>query len=262
MSAESTWIDVHTHLNMLETTPEETLRLAELNGVRQVVTIGTCAADHPIVFELARKFFPRVTCTLGVHPHDGGDYNQTTEDWMVQHLPDPKVIAVGEIGLDYYYKNSPIEEQKKAFHRQLEIAQQLRMPVEIHTRDAESDTVDILKPFVGSVQGIFHCFTGTEWLAKKALDMGFNLSISGVVTFKNADALREVVRQTPVDRLHVETDAPFLSPVPHRGKKNTPAFVVHTAELVAQLKGISLENLAEQTTRNAYELFAKLPRLN
>ena len=132
------------------------------------------------------------------------------------------------------------------------------MPVEIHTRDAEEDTIAILKKYQGSVVGVIHCFTGTEWLARQALDLGFNISISGVVTFKNADSLRSTVKMLPLDRIHVETDAPFLAPVPMRGKKNTPAFVTHTAQFVADLKGVSVQDLCLQTKMNALKMFPKI----
>jgi TatD DNase family protein len=140
----------------------------------------------------------------------------------------------------------------------LDIAQDLGLPVEIHTRDAEPDTMEILRAYRGRVRGLLHCFTGTWEMAKVGLDCGFNISISGVVTFKNAEALREVVRKVPLDRLHVETDAPFLAPIPHRGKKNLPGWVVHTAQLVAELKQVSLEELALATRQNAQDMFAKL----
>jgi TatD DNase family protein len=167
-------------------------------------------------------------------------------------------VAVGEIGLDYYYDHSPREEQKDAFRRQLEIAARHQMPIEIHTRDAEADTVEILNEFRGRLSGIVHCFTGTMWLARQALDLGLDISFSGVITFKNAGDLREVVKFVPLERLHVETDAPFLAPVPMRGKSNQPAFVVHTARAVAQLKQISEDQLLEATRNNARRTFPKL----
>lgn len=249
---------MHCHLDKLEEGVEAALAQAKQNGVDHVVTIGTGPDDHPVVLALAQKYFPQVYCTLGVHPHEGSVYTEEIGKWMRQHLPDPTVIAVGEIGLDYYYNQSPKEMQIEAFRQQLQIAKDSKMPVEIHTRDAEPDTVEILKEFKGDVVGIIHCFTGTQWLAYQCLDLGYNISISGVVTFKNADSLRETVRRIPKDRIHVETDAPFLAPIPHRGKKNTPAFVVHTAQTVADLLGVSPEKLSEQTRANAKKMFPKL----
>ncbi len=252
------WIDVHAHLNMLEEGVETAIAQAKAAGVRKIVTIGTEPEDHPIVLDIARKYYPDVYCTLGVHPHDGKSYTDEAGKFIEEHAQDPVVVAVGEIGLDYYYDQSPRQEQQEAFRKQLAIAQRTGLPVEIHTRDAEADTVDILKEFKGQVTGLIHCFTGTEWLAKEALDLGFNISFSGVVTFKNADSLRQVVKMVPLDRMHVETDAPFLAPIPMRGKKNTPAYVVHTAKLVADLKGVSEEDLALQTRQNALKMFPKI----
>ena len=252
------WIDVHAHLNMLEAPPEETLQACLASGVERVVTIGTCADDHPVVVELAKKLQPHVYCTLGVHPHDAADYTDAVETFMRSHLNDPEVVAVAEIGLDYYYDHSPRDQQKQIFRRQLELAREFGLPVEIHTRDAEPDTIDILKPFAGQVSGLIHCFTGTQWLADHALSLGFDISFSGIVTFKNADELRKVVKSVPLDRLHVETDAPFLTHVPFRGKKNSPEYVVHVAEKVAEIKGVTMAELAAQTKANAKKMFPKI----
>ena len=252
------WIDMHCHLDKLDEGVEAALASARAVGVNHVVTIGTEPADHPTVLALSQKYYPEVFCTLGVHPHEGVLYTDEVGQWIEKNLSDRGVIAVGEIGLDYYYNQSPKEDQRSAFRQQLEIAKKHKLPVEIHTRDAEADTIEILKEFQGQVTGLIHCFTGTSWLAHQALDLGFNISISGVVTFKNAADLRNTVKSLPLDRIHVETDAPFLAPIPHRGKKNTPAFVLHTAQVVADLKEISLEKLAETTRQNAFQLFPKM----
>jgi TatD DNase family protein len=253
------WIDVHTHLGFLkDKTPEQAIAEAQAVGVARFITIGTEPKDHPLVLELARKFFPVVACTLGVHPHEGQIYSDAAEAFIDQHANLPEVVAIGEIGLDYYYDSSPRELQREAFRRQLELAARHKMPIEIHTRDAEADTVEILNEFKGRVGGIVHCFTGTLSLARQALDLGLNISFSGVVTFKNADELRDVVRFVPLDRMHVETDAPYLAPVPQRGRPNVPAFVVHTAKVVAELKGVPLEALEAATWENARRTFPKL----
>lgn len=252
------WIDVHTHLNFLEISPEEALTRAKASGVDRVITIGTEPSDHPVVLALAKKYFPQVACTLGIHPHEATLFTPEVEAFIRQHATEPWVVAVGEIGLDYYYNQSPQEIQKAAFKRQLEIALELGLPVEIHTRDAEADTIEILKQFDGRVRGILHCFTGSQWLADEALALGIDISISGVVTFKNAESLRATVKTVPLDRLHVETDAPFLAPVPHRGKKNLPEFVSHTAQVVADLKGVDLATLSAAVGRNALRTFPKL----
>lgn len=252
------WIDVHTHLNMLEVSPEQALADCKAAGVDGVITIGTEPKDHPIVLELAKKFYPQVYCTLGVHPHEAELFTPEVDQFIVANADRPEVVAIGEIGLDYYYDNAPREVQKVAFRRQLEISIQKNLPVEIHTRDAEQDTADILAEYGGKVRGILHCFTGTQWLADQALKLGLDISISGVATFKKADELREVVRHVPLDRLHVETDAPFLAPMPHRGKKNVPAYVIHTAEVVAQIKGVTMDELKAATRQNAQRTFPKL----
>jgi TatD DNase family protein len=182
-------------------------------------------------------------------------WNAETEAKLKSWLKSPSAVAVGEIGLDYYYNNSPKEVQLKAFRDQMRIAEELKFPVEIHTRDAEDDTLMVLEEFKGRVTGLLHCFTSSWKLAEAALAIGYHISFSGVVTFKNAADLREVCRKVPLDRLHVETDAPFLAPMPHRGKKNRPAFVTNTAELVASIKGIDKLKLAEVTRANAKTLF-------
>lgn len=252
------WIDVHAHLDMLEEGAEAAIQKALSAGVSNIITIGTEGPDHPVVLALAEKYAPHVYCTLGVHPHQGSQWTPEVKKFMLENLNNPRVLAVGEIGLDYYYNQSPKEDQLQTFEEQMEIAQEFNLPVEIHTRDAEEDTATMLKKFSGKVNGLLHCFTSSYELAKVALNCGFNISVSGVVTFKNASDLREAIKKIPLDRLHVETDAPFLAPVPQRGKKNTPAFVVHTAQVVADLKGVSLEELQEITNTNALKMFSKL----
>ena len=254
------WIDVHAHLEMLETQPLETLKAAEEAGVVQLITIGCHPQDNRRVVEIARAHHPKVFCTVGVHPHESLHWNDDIEKETRSFLSEPFVIGIGETGLDYYYDHSPREQQKTVFRRQMEIAQEVGLPVEIHTREAEPDTVEILKEYQGKVRGLIHCFTGTEDLARKCLDLGYNISFSGVITFKNAEPLREIVKFVPLDRLHVETDAPFLAPVPQRGKKNIPAFLVHTAQLVAELKGVSPETLSQQVFKNVQNLFPRYRR--
>jgi TatD DNase family protein len=252
------FIDVHTHLNMLEMTPEEALASAASNDVDRVITIGTCPDDLDLVLSLAKRLAPKVACTLGIHPHEASLYTPEIGEFIRRHAIEPYVVALGEMGLDYYYNNSPVEVQIEAFRAQLRLAEELNLPVEIHTRDAEADTMKVLKEFNGRVKGLLHCFTGTMEMAQFGLDHGFDISISGVVTFKNAQALRDVVKNVPVERLHCETDAPFLAPIPHRGKKNQPAWMTHTAQLVAELKQIDLYTLQSHLRQNAARLFPKL----
>lgn len=252
------WTDIHTHLNFLEVSPEEAIQEATKLGVNRFITIGTEPEDLPIVLELAEKHDPQVFCTLGIHPHEGKVYDDKVEAYLMKNLAHPRVVAVGEIGLDYYYDNSPREEQIEAFERQMELAEKFSLPVEIHTRDAEDDTIEILNKFKGRVKGVIHCFTGTQKLATAALDCGYNISFSGIVTFKSAGDLRDVCLNTPLDRMHVETDAPFLAPVPMRGKKNRPEFMLWTAQFVADLKSVELTDFCAQMKSNAESLFPKL----
>lgn len=251
-------IDIHAHFDMLEDPPEVVLQKAKEVGVGKVITIGTEPSDFQYVLDVSLKYYPDLYCTLGVHPHHGTAWSEQVGSFIEKNISQKTVVAVGEIGLDYHYNQSPREEQLEAFRRQMELAEKYKMPVQIHTRDADEDTAEILQEFQGRVQGLLHCFTSSESLARKALDCGFNISISGVVTFKNAQSLRDTCKIIPMDRLHVETDAPFLAPVPLRGQKNQPAFVVHTAKVVADIKGISLDELARQTTENAKKIFPKI----
>ncbi len=243
---------------MLERDEQSVLEAARAAGIERLITIGTGRDDHPRVVDMASRLTPWVYGTLGFHPHDAKDFTAADEHYMREHLRDSRIVGVGEIGLDYYYSHSDHDIQREVFRKQMAIAADLKLPVEIHTRDAEADTVEILREYSGRVRGLLHCFTGTQDLADQALALGYNISISGVVTFKNAEPLRAVVKSVPLNRLHLETDAPFLAPVPHRGKKNEPALMVHTAQVVADLKGISLEELARATGENARALFAKL----
>ncbi|MGE0761759.1 MAG: TatD family hydrolase [Bdellovibrionales bacterium] len=253
----NTWIDVHTHLNMLDLPAEAALQEAAAAGVSHVITIGTGPEDWPLVLGYAQKYFPQVACTLGVHPHDAQLWNAQVAEQLRAGLKNREVVAVGEIGLDYYYNNSPREVQMAAFREQMQIAEAAGLPVEIHTRDAEDDTILVLNEFKGRVKGLLHCFTSSWRMAEAALAVDFNISFSGVVTFKNAEELRLTCGKVPLDRLHVETDAPFLAPAPHRGRKNRPSMVVHTAELVAKLKGLSPVELARATNANAAKMFPR-----
>lgn len=252
------WIDTHTHLNFLkEKTPKEAIAEAKKEGVETFINIGTNSKDHSVVLDLANTY-DEVFCTLGVHPHDAKDFIEA-KDFMLENLGHKKVVAVGEIGLDFYYDNSPHEVQKSVFMEQMEIAQSHKLPVQIHTRDAEEETIEILKQFSGKVKGILHCFSGSRKLAEEALSYGFNLSLSGIVTFKSAEDLRATVKEVaPVDRIHVETDAPYLAPMPHRGKENHSALMINTARVVAELKQVSLEELGKITKANTEDLFYRL----
>ena len=248
------WTDVHTHLNMLDIPPESAVDQAQQAGVKTIITIGTEPSDWPKVMEFSQKF-SEVKGALGMHPHSAKLYTDEVEKALSDSLNKPHIIACGEIGLDYYYEHSDREKQKEVFYRQMLLAKQKNLPVEIHTRSAEEDTITILKSFKGSVRGLLHCFSGKWSLARSALDLGFDISFSGIVTFKNAEELRQVCCKTPLDRLHLETDAPYLTPVPYRGKQNQPAYVAHTAKVVAHLHNISVLELSQKTKQNYQNLF-------
>ena len=252
------WIDIHTHLDKLEEGVDAALEKATQSGVDKFITIGTEKGDLSRVLEIAKKNSSRVSCTLGIHPHHGAECDQEDLDFIRTHASEAQVVAVGEIGLDYYYKLSEPEKQRQSFNSLMELAQEVKLPVEIHSRDAESDTLEILRKFKGKVQGVIHCFTGSREFAFGALDCGYNISFSGIVTFKNADDLRATLKEIPLDRLHVETDSPYLSPVPVRGKPNTSQHIVHTGAFVARWKGLEETELRLQTYHNACRLFSKL----
>jgi TatD DNase family protein len=251
------WIDAHTHLEMLEENTEQVLKDAREAGVSHMITIGCHPNDFDKVCAIAGANFPTIAATLGVHPHEAKFYSDAIEKQIREKSAEPFLIGVGEIGLDYFYNHSDPAVQREVFTKQMKLAADLGLPVEIHSRDAEDDTITELRKWKGKVTGLMHCFSGTQKLADAALDAGFYISLSGVVTFKNAEPLREVIKTVPLDKLTVETDAPFLAPVPMRGKKNKPAFVTHTAQFVAKLRGISEPELSGILRENVKRLFPK-----
>jgi len=253
----ATLIDAHTHLEMLEDNTDTVLSEANAEGVSHFITIGCHPNDFDRVCSISKARYPMVAATLGVHPHEAKFYTDEIEEIIRKSSLEPFIIGVGEIGLDYFYNHSEPQVQRDAFHKQMALAADLKLPVEIHTRDAEDDTIAELTKWRGKVTGMMHCFSGTEKLAKAALDLGFYISLSGVITFKNAQPLRDVVKNVPADRLLVETDAPFLAPVPMRGKKNRPAYVTHTALKLAEIKGIPIDELRSQLQKNVRTLFPK-----
>lgn len=251
------WVDVHAHLNMLEIDPAQTIKNAAEQGVVRMISIATQPSEFDTLIELTDRFYPTVSCTMGVHPHEAKLFSQSIFNDILERTKNPKVVAIGEIGLDFYYLHSEKKEQHSAFQLQLEIAQQVGLPIEIHAREAEKEIVDEVTRFP-NVKGLVHCFTGSAWFAEEMLARGYDLSFSGVITFKNAQNLRQVVGKVPLNRMHIETDAPFLAPIPHRGKKNEPAYIVETARWVSELKGIGLTELSQQLKANALGLFSRL----
>ena len=228
-------------------------------GVGVCVSIGTELARFPGVRAVAEKF-PDVWCSVGVHPHEAEKELLKDPAPLLAEAGHPKVVAIGETGLDYYYEHAPRAAQITNFHIHIAAGRQAGLPVIVHTRDADDDTITVLEDEMekGAFTGLIHCFTGTQKLADAALRLGFYISVSGIATFKNSQGLRDVIKTVPLDRLLVETDAPYLAPMPHRGKINEPAFVVHTARMLAELKGVSEAELAAATTENFFRLFTKV----
>ena len=256
-------VDSHCHLDFPDYggSVDIVIERARAAGVGTCLTIGTELKRFPGVRSVAEKFSD-VWCSVGVHPHESEKELLDGSVALVEMAAHPKVVGIGETGLDYYYEHAPREPQQQNFRAHITASRLPNLPVIVHTRDADDDTIAILEDEMakGSFTGLIHCFTGTQRLADAALSMGLYISVSGIATFKNSGALRDVIATVPMNRLLVETDAPFLAPVPHRGKTNEPAFVVHTATMLAELKGITAAELAAATTDNFFRLFTKAER--
>ena len=256
-------VDSHCHLDFPDYAGkvDEVLGRAKAAGVGICVSIGTELKRFPGVKAVAEAH-DNVWCSVGVHPHESEKELLDDAAALIAQAAHPKVVAIGETGLDYYYEHSPRQPQQKNFRSHIAAARATGLPLIVHTRDADDDTIAVLEEEMakGPFKGLIHCFTGTQRLADAALKLGFYISISGIATFKKSEALRDVIKTVPLERLLVETDAPYLAPVPHRGETNEPAFVVHTAKLVAELKGVSEEELARATSDNFFRLFAKVKR--
>lgn len=253
-------IDTHTHLSCpdFDSDRDEAFDRA-LKVCEALVDIG--AGTAPDSHLRAKNFadaHPEVFFTSGIHPHDAQTLGMDTElrKSIEEQLSHPKCVAVGECGLDYYYDNSPAEAQKQVFDWQIELAKTYSLPLSIHTRDAEEDTKSLLQDYSGPA--VFHCFTGSMDLAKFGIEKGFMISFSGIVTFKKAEDLRKVCKSVPLENILVETDAPYLAPVPKRGKRNEPSYIEYTARFIADLKGISEEELIQKTNANSKRLFSKI----
>lgn len=252
-------VDSHCHLDRLDLAAhggslDAALDAARARGVGQFLCIGVSADNAQAVKALAERYAD-VHCSVGVHPLDLEPGSAPALDWLLGELAHPRVVAIGETGLDYHYEPEAAELQQEAFRLHLEAARITAKPVIVDTREARADTLALLREAALPQAGVLHCFTEDWEMARSALDLGFYISLSGIVTFRNADALREVARQVPADRLLVETDSPYLAPIPHRGKPNLPEYVRDVAEFLATLRGVSLETLAEQTTANFHRLF-------
>jgi TatD DNase family protein len=256
-------VDSHCHLDFPDYAGnvEGVVARAREAGVGLCLSIGTELKRFPALRAVAERF-DDVWCSVGVHPHEAEKERLGSPAPLLKEASHPKVAGIGETGLDYYYEHSPRAEQQANFRAHIAAARQAKLPVIVHTRDADDDTIAILQDEMGqgAFTGLIHCFTGTQKLADAALELGLYISVSGIATFKNSGALRDVIKTVPLERLLVETDAPFLAPMPHRGKTNEPAFVVHTARMLAELKGVSEEELAHATTANFFRLFTKIKR--
>ena len=256
-------IDSHCHLDFPELAGDEpgVLARARTAGVAGMLTIGTRLDQFERVRAIAERN-GNVWCSVGVHPHEAKEEGQSTPDRLIEATRHPKVVGIGETGLDFYYEHSPRAEQAESFRAHIAASRQTGLPLIVHTRDADQETGDILEEEYGkgAFPGLIHCFGSGPEVARRALALGMFISISGIVTFKAAEGLRTIVRDIPLGRLLVETDAPYLAPVPKRGKTNEPAFVAHTAAKVAELKGIGVAELEAATTENFFRLFTKAQR--
>jgi len=263
MTTELCIVDSHCHLDderYADDTVEAIMERAAEQGVQYMQTICTTKKDFEIIHPMALKH-EKLFCSYGIHPHHA-DTDVVTKEEIVAQARKDKVIAIGETGLDYFYENAPKELQKKSFRAHLEAARELDLPVIIHTRDAEEDTMLILDEALakGPLKLLFHCFSSSVVLAEYAVKKGIYMSASGIITFKKADAVREGFEITPLEFLLVETDAPYLAPVPHRGKRNEPAYTRVVLEALAEIKGVSDAALAQTTTDNFFKLFNKASR--
>jgi TatD DNase family protein len=252
-------IDSHAHIQGKEYAGEAAavIERARAAGVEQIIAVGGAGdmSSNTEAVALADSF-DNVYATVGMHPHDAKDVGADDLEKLKDLTRHSKVVAVGETGLDYYYDHSPRDMQRRVFAQFIHMARETELPIVVHERDAASDGAELLRSEgEGKLRGVIHCFTGNYEAARAYLDLGFYISFTGIITFKNADALRDVVRRVPLERVLVETDSPYLTPVPHRGKRNEPAYVRLVAATVASVKGVTLEEVARVTTDNARQLF-------
>lgn len=257
------FVDSHCHLDRLDKSPEElaeTISFAMSRGVEHFLCVSVSVKEYSKMLAAVEPYKGRVSVSCGVHPlhqEDAASYEE-----LLAKASEPSVVAVGETGLDYFYSAETKEVQLASFIDHIKVANETSKPLIVHTRDARQDTIDLLKQHKAEhTIGVLHCFTEDLPMAEAAIEMGFYISISGIVTFNSAQELREVVKQIPLNRLLIETDSPWLAPVPYRGKANQPGYVVEVAEFIAELKGITLSELAKQTTDNFYQLFSHIDRL-
>ncbi|AIL32646.1 TatD family hydrolase [Basilea psittacipulmonis] len=251
------YIDSHCHLNFpeLKENLPDILQKMQANQVKMALCINVDLAEFEEVLAIAQAH-EQLYCSVGVHPEEAKACEPTVEQ-LVSLAQHPKVVGIGECGLDYYWPQDSYDYQTKRFATHIQASKQTQLPLIVHTRSAREATIDVLQAEQAE-SGVLHCFTEDEEMAKKGLDMGFYISFSGIITFKSATALQEVVKYVPLDRMLIETDSPFLSPVPYRGKTNDPSKVIYVAEKIAELKGLSVQEVARQTTANFFQLFSKV----
>lgn len=250
-------IDTHAHLNdsQFQQDLPQVIARAEAEGVKRIIVCGYDMQSSRDAVDMAREW-ESVWATVGIHPHDAKNYNDQSAQELVELSAGNKVIAIGEIGLDFHYDFSPRPEQYAAFEAQIKLADTLGMPIVVHSRESNPEALQVLRDNASNVVGcVFHCFSGDEDFARQILDLGYYIGVDGPVTYKASEKLRRVIEMCPLDRLLVETDCPYLTPVPYRGKRNEPAYVKYVAEAVAAVKGITTEELAAITTDNAARLF-------
>jgi TatD DNase family protein len=256
-------VDSHCHLDFPDFADEldAVVARARAAGIGRLVTISTRVKRFAQVAAIAERF-PDVYCSVGTHPHNAHEELDVTAADLVALTRAPKVVALGEAGLDYHYDNSPRDAQERGFRTHIAAARETGLPLVIHTREADADTARILEEETGkgAFPAVLHCFTGGPDLAQRAIALGLFISFTGILTFKNSAASREIAAQLPADRILVETDAPYLAPGKMRGKRNEPAFVVETAKVLAETRGVTFDEIAQQTTANFFRLFSKVPR--
>lgn len=251
------FIDSHAHLDDSRFDGDRDILIKSLkdNDIELVINIGADLQSSIDSLKLADKY-DNIYATIGVHPHSAKEVTEETLEEFRKLAKHPKVVAIGEIGLDFYYDNSPRDIQRKWFREQLKLAKELNLPVVIHSREATKETYDIIKEEQdGTLRGVLHCFSASKEVAMEYIKLGFYISLAGPVTFKNARVAKEVAKAVPLDKLLIETDCPYLAPEPNRGRRNEPKYVRHVAEKIAELRGIPVEEVAEQTRKNTKELF-------
>ena len=256
-------VDSHCHLNFpdFKEDLDDVIDRARAEGVGVMQTICTKMSEFEDIHAIAQRY-DQVYCSVGVHPHEADKSPMVETAELLEAAKAPEVIGIGETGLDYYYEHSPRKEQQESFRRHIAASREAQLPLIVHTRDADEDTVEILQNEMkqGAFPGLIHCFSTSQWLAEACVDMGFYISLSGILTFKKSEALREAASSLPIERLLVETDAPYLAPTPHRGKRNEPSFTQYTNRLLAELKNIGEKESARITTDNFFTLFSKAIR--